>query len=172
MTNKTHKELIDQAFCDGYEYAQREFTRWDDTDNLKRAKDSDILAEEKKRGPGIGGPLTSAAQGAVIGVGAGAVTGGILKGIGNRKAITSTVKSGVANPALTRSLLRGIKHTGIAGAVIGTTIGLGKGLKKYREKKQDVNFYNKRLGYAQRQALRRERADWKQNMTQREGYSY
>ena len=172
MTNKTYEELIDRAFYDGYEYAQREFTRWDDTDNLKRAKDSDILAEEKKRGPGIGGPLTSAAQGAVIGAGAGAVTGGILKGIGNRKAITSTVKSGVANPALTRSLLRGIKHTGIVGAVIGTTIGLGKGLKKYREKKQDVNFYNERLGYAQRQALRRERADWKQNMTQREGYSY
>jgi len=172
MNDKIYEELINQAFYDGYEYAQREFTRWDDTDNLKRAKDSDILAEEKKRGPGISGPLTSAAQGAVIGAGAGAVTGGILKGVGNRKAITSTVKSGVANPALTRSLLRGIKHTGIAGVVIGTTIGLGKGLKKYREKKQDVNFYNKRLGYAQRQALRRERADWRQNMTQREGYSY
>ena len=170
--NNIYKELIEQAFNDGYEYAQREFTRWDDTDNLKRAKDSDILAEDRKKGPGIGGPLTSAAQGAVIGAGVGAVGGGLLKGIGNRKAIATTAKAGVANPALSKAILRGVKHSGIAGAAIGTAVGLSKGLKKYREKKQDINFYNKRLDYAKRQALRRERADWKQNMTQREGYSY
>ena len=42
-----------------------------------------------------------------------------------------------------------------------------------RSKEQaDNEFYNRRLEYAQRQAKRREKADWKSNMTQRDGYSY
>ena len=31
-----------------YILKRKSFTKWDDTDNLKRMKDSDILAEEKK----------------------------------------------------------------------------------------------------------------------------
>ena len=40
------------------------------------------------------------------------------------------------------------------------------------KKRKDRTFYNDRLEYAQRQARRREKKDWKENMTQREGYTY
>ena len=45
-------------------------------------------------------------------------------------------------------------------------------LRRKGKADKENKFYNNRLEYAQRQALRREHADWKANMTQREGYSY
>ena len=67
---------------------------------------------------------------------------------------------------------RGAAKFGKAGAMIG---GLTAGVMAYNKgskQAKDNEFYNQRLEYAKRQALRRERADWKTNMTQREGYSY
>lgn len=46
-------DLLEKAFCEGYEYAQREFAAkrtQDDIDNLKRMKDADILAEKRAKG--------------------------------------------------------------------------------------------------------------------------
>ena len=149
--------LLNSAYTTGYLKAQKEFTKWDETDNLKRAKDSDILAEEKKKGPGIGGPILAGASGALTGAATGAVAGGVLSGIKNK---------GISG------LGKGIKRGGAAGAILGGTVMAAGALKKRNKERDDIQFYNKRLGYAQRQALRREKKDWKQNMTGREGYSY
>lgn len=150
--------LLNNAFTQGYQEAQKEFTRWDETDNLKRAKDSDILAEEKKKKVGYGGALSSGVQGAALGAGIGAAANMGLGAIGKNRANVN--------------YLGKAKRGGVAGAVIGASIMAGKALKKRRQENSDINFYNDRLGYAKRQALRRERKDWKENMTQREGYSY
>lgn len=127
------------------------FTKYDETDNLKRLKDSDILAEKKKKTTDYG----RIAGSTVAGAGLGAAAGGALglasrlrgKGIGGR--------SGAALGA-------------IGGAALGSSISYLAGRKKARENKE----YNSRLKYAQRQALRRERKDWVTNMTQRDGYTY
>ena len=129
-----------------FRFKRKTYSKYDETDNLKRMNDADILAEEKKKKPGYGNVLTKAATGAAIG----ALAGGAL---GLRKGGTVT---------------RGMK----TGAVLGG-IAMGLGAVNKRDKEVDnVNFYNKRLDYAQRQAKRRESKDWKANMTQREGYSY
>jgi len=128
------------------------FTRYDDTDNLKRMKDSDILAEQHKKPATTG---TQVATGALAGaglVGAGGLVRGFIKGKGNRLATAGKL--------------------GKRGAIIGAAIGTGAMLYKRGKEKQENEFYNRRLDYAQRQALRREKADWKANMTQRDGYSY
>lgn len=136
------------------------FTQWDETDNLKRMKDSDILAE-KERKVGYGSTLKTAAGGAVAGLGAGAVIGGT---------------KGLVKPASGMSRLasagKGLKGGGVAGAVIGGTIAAGLAYNKNKKQQQENQFYNQRLAYAKRQALRREKKDWKTNMTQRDGYSY
>jgi hypothetical protein len=133
------------------------YTQWDETDNLKRMKDSDILAEKKKTSPGYGSVLSSTAGGAIAGATIGATALGIKHGIKNKSF---------------QGALKGLKRGGKYGALIGGTI-MAAGALKRRNKINDENkFYNDRLEYAQRQALRREHADWKANMTQREGYSY
>ena len=43
------------------------FTKYDDTDNLKRMKDSDILAEKPKQAPGYGSVAGAALGGAALG---------------------------------------------------------------------------------------------------------
>jgi endonuclease YncB( thermonuclease family) len=58
------------------------------------------------------------------------------------------------------------------GAALGAAGALAAGMAKNRKQRKENNFYNDRLAYAQRQAKRREKADWKQNMTGREGYTY
>ena len=66
------------------------------------------------------------------------------------------------------SLSKGGKY----GALIG---GVSAGIyaMNQRNKQAKANqFYNDRLEFAQRQAKRREKIDWKTNMTQREGYTY
>lgn len=129
------------------------FTRYDDTDNLKRMKDSDILAEKPKQAPGFG----SVALGAASGVAAGSVLGA---GMGMFKKKPNTSMLG--------RMGRGAK----TGAVLGG-LAMGAMALRNRSKQQEENeWYNNRLNYAQRQARRREKKDWKTNMTQRDGYSY
>ncbi len=142
-----------------YILKRKVFTQYDDTDNLKRMKDSDILAEKTRK------PMTNAssiATGALAGAGIGAV------GLGLGKAVLG--KGGVGNGVqrFGGRLLRG----GRAGLIGGALIGTGVMLHKRGKEKRANEFYNRRLEYAQRQAMRREKADWKANMTQRDGYSY
>ena len=140
-----------------YILKRKNFTRWDDTDNLKRMKDSDILAEKKKKTAFVGPTLRSAATGAIA-LGA---AGGILGTVAGR---------GTGNWASKR--LGGFADGAKNGAYLGA-IGGGLYAQSQRKKEAEDNaFYNKRLVYAQKQAKRRERADWKTNMTQRDGYSY
>lgn len=130
------------------------YTQWDETDNLKRMKDSDILAEQKKKGPGYGSVLSSTAGGALAGATVGAAALGIKHGLN---------KTGFVN---------GLKKGGKYGALVGGTIMAAGALRRKGKADRENKFYNNRLEYAQRQALRREHADWHSNMTQREGYSY
>ena len=154
--NNEIDDLLNSAFTSGYLYGQREFTKWDETDNLKRAKDSDILAEEKKRLPGYGGPIMAGVSGALTGAAVGATTGGIM----------GLTKKGKGN------FVKGLKKGGKWGAILGGTALAAGALKKRNKDREDIQFYNNRLAYAKRQAERRERRDWKENMTGREGYSY
>lgn len=140
----------------------KSFTKYDDTDNLKRMKDSDILAEQEKEVPSYSSSvLPKAAAGAALGAvglgAAGALSKGLSKGAaGNRMA--AFAKGGKA---------------GLAIGAIGGALALGGMAARKREKeREDAEFYNDRLKYAKKQALRREKVDWKQNMTQREGYSF
>ena len=140
----------------------KSFTKYDDTDNLKRMKDSDILAENEKDVPSYSSSvLPKAAAGAAIGaVGLGAA-GALAKGLSKKSAgnrLASAARGGKA---------------GLALGAIGGALALGSLASKKREKeREDAQFYNKRLQYAKKQALRCEKVDWKQNMTQREGYSF
>lgn len=143
----------------------KNFTKWDDTDNLKRAKDSDILAEEEKKKPGIGKIVSAAGAGAIAGAGAGAaghMASKIIrkKGKGEAKRIAEKlVKRG------------GKKNVAIAAAIGAGTLALGATNKRQKEV-EEVNHYNKRLRYAKKQALRREKKDWANNMTNgREEYT-
>jgi len=124
---------------------QKGFTKYDETDQLKKMKDSDILAEKKKKN-NYGRTVTSGLNGAALGAGIGAVAGKLAKkGAGRGAAIGAA-----------------------AGAGLGAAVNLAAGSKKRRENRE----YNDRLEYAQRQARRRESADWKSNNTTREGYTY
>lgn len=131
---------------------------YDETDNLKRMKDSDILAEKKKQAPGYGGVVGSAVGGAAV-AGTAGVAAGAIKGLGTRgsRLASAGAKAG--------------KYGKLAAAGGALVMG-GMALKKRNQQAEENNFYNKRLEYAQRQAQRREKKDWKSNMTQRDGYSY
>lgn len=135
---------------------RKNFTMYDDTDNLKRMKDSDILAE-KKRDPSVtrGMVVGSAATGAAAGAAVGGITGLFTKNKVPGSSRFSSMRRGAGKGAL------------LTGAVMG-----GIALYNRNKSKKENQFYNNRLEYAKRQALRRERKDWKQNMTGREGYSY
>ena len=67
---------------------QKEFTRWDDTDQLKKMRDSDILAEKKKSGT-LGNTATKMGMGFAGGAGIGALAGGAQNFIskGNAKTL-------------------------------------------------------------------------------------
>lgn len=158
--------LLQQAFQEGYEYAQREFTKYDETDSLKRAKDSDILAEDEKKKPGVGKVVSAGVAGGITGAAAGAgahVTSKIVRkhGKGEAKKIAHKIAK------------NGGKKNVLIGAGVGA-LALGAGAANKRSKEvEEVNHYNKRLRYAKRQALRREGKDWRNNMTNgREEYSY
>ena len=91
----------------------KNFTKWDDTDNLKRAKDSDILAEEEKKKPGIGKIVSAAGAGAIAGAGAGAaghIASKIIrkKGKGEAKRIAEKLvkRGGKKNVAIAAAIAR------------------------------------------------------------------
>jgi hypothetical protein len=121
-------------------------------------KDSDILAEQKKKQPGYGSVVSGSLGGATVGGVAGAAAG-LASGLGKKGARIATAGARASK-------------LGKLGAVGGALLVGGKALKDRNDQAQDNNFYNKRLAYAQRQAVRREKKDWKSNMTQRDGYSY
>ena len=141
-----------------YILKRKSFTKWDETDNLKRMKDSDILAEQKKKQPGYGGVAQNSIGGAVVGGAAGAGAG-FISGFAKKGARVATAGARASK-------------LGKLGAVGGALLMGGKALEERNDQAQENNFYNKRLAYAQRQAMRREKKDWKSNMTQRDGYSY
>lgn len=149
-----------------YILKRKVFTRWDETDNLKRMKDSDILAEQKRSTSptvsSVSDTLASTATGAV----AGATALGAAKGLSGAFGKAATVGGKMGNA------WKGLKSGGKWGALAGGVIAGTMALNKHNKQAEDNKFYNKRLEYAQRQAKRREKADWKSNMTQREGYSY
>lgn len=126
------------------------YTKYDETDALKRMKDSDILAATPKSipAPSSSNLGLSAGSGALLGGGIGSAIGGITK--------------------------KGIKKGGAYGAIIGAGINTYRSLNKAsnKEKIEDIEFYNRRLAEAQKWARRREKLDWKNNMTNRQGYSY
>ena len=135
-------------------FKEKLYTKWDNTDQLKKMRDSDILAERKKQNT-LGDTATKVGIGAALGGTVGSVIGGI-----------AGLKKGG------KGFVKGFKSGGTVGAVLGGA-GVGSVAAAQNSKKQkDINFYNDRLEYAQRQARRRERADWKSNMTQRDGYTY
>lgn len=135
-------------------FKEKLYTKWDNTDQLKKMRDSDILAERKKQST-LGDTATKIGIGATLGGTVGSVIGGI-----------AGLKKGG------KGFVKGFKSGGTVGAVLGGA-GVGSVAAVQNSKKQkDINFYNDRLEYAQRQAKRRERADWKSNMTQRDGYTY
>lgn len=122
-------------------------TKYDRTDRFKQMKDSDVLAEKKRsNAKSYISSAKSGVLGAAIGTGVGAVAGALTgKGVG-----------------------RGAKLGGLLG---GSLAGGGKLLATHGERKQN-RFVNRRLGEAQRQAVRREAKDWKNNSVNREGYTY
>lgn len=135
------------------------YSIYDSTDTLKGMKDADILAERRERGPG----WSDTAMGTLRGAAVGAVGGGAL-GLG-----LAAMKKGGLRANLSG---RGLAKAGKYGAIVGGALAAAHALSKRSKEKKETNFYNDRLEYAQRQALRRERKDWKKNMTQRDGYSY
>lgn len=148
------------------QFRQKYYTQWDETDQLKRMKDSDILAQQKRKAnmasdaadtfkSTISGALPGAAIGAATGLAAGATT------IGKGHIFQGLAKAG-----------KTAKNLGLVGAGIGAGVGLLKSLKNQAQQKKEREFYNDRLDYAQRHALRREKNDWRDNNLNREGYTY
>ena len=135
-----------------YRLSRKIFTQWDDTDNLKRMKDADILAAQKRPTANYG----AMANGAITGTLGGAAIGSVLGGF-------SRTGGGIG---------KGMSIGGKRGAILGASIGAGINYLKGRQAAKENNFYNSRLDYAKRQASRRERKDWVNNMTNRDGYSY
>ena len=145
----------------------KSFTKYDDTDNLKRMKDSDILAEKEKNVPGYSSSvLPKAVAGAAIGATALGAANALRRGLGKGYGSLRGGQTGWAAAG------KGLKHGAIGGALIGATLLGASAAKKRSQERKDAEFYNDRLQYAQTQAKRREKIDWRQNMTQREGYSF
>ena len=134
----------------------KQFSVYDDTDALKRMKDSDILSEKRKQSLSTGNIARMTVAGAA-GLGAvGAIGNSVLR------------KSNGYFRGMGGRLVKG----GKAGALVGAAAGIGGGLLIKNRQEKNNAFYNDRLAYAQEQAKRREKKDWKNNMTNREGYSY
>lgn len=144
------------------------FTYYDDVDNLKRMKDSDILAEKKRNSSIVNGDVVRNTVVGAAGVGAaGALTGGILGSFTPRPATAAKGFRGLPN-AIGRGMSKGVKR----GALIGAGIAAAATMARNRKQANENAKYNKNLKYAQGQAKRRFDKDWKTNMTQRDGYSF
>lgn len=129
-------------------FKEKIYTQWDQTDQLKQMKDSDILAEKKRSNLSMN---IQTGKDMVLGAGVGAMVGGMRGALKKKGTFMGGSKKGA---------LLGAAATGIASA-------LGN-----RQQKKENQFFNDRLEYAQHQAARREKKDWKNNMTNRDGYTY
>ena len=130
------------------------FSKYDETDRIKKMKDSDILAEEYQKTPGVS--LKEVTKDLTTGAVVGGIVGKINELSGNRLRLGSTDwKDSARNGAIIAGLYDILKDT-------------------YRKHKygDDVDFYNKRLRQAKRNAKRREKSDWLNNTLNREGYTY
>ena len=146
----------------------KNFTFYDEVDNLKKMKDSDILAEKKRPTNQVNGDVVRNGVTAGLGVaGAGALAGGALGAFTPRPAGAFKGFRG-APEAMARGAKRGLKW----GAGIGAGIAVGATLMRNRKQANENAAYNKRLKYAQANAKRRFEKDFKTNMTQRDGYSF
>lgn len=125
-------------------------TRYDRTDRLKQMKDSDILAEKKRKN-------TRSYLGAAKAGGIGAALGAGL---------------GAGVSLLTKGKYGGVKNLAIAGGALGGALAGGGKLAAGHKEREENRFVNRRLKEAKRQALRREAKDWKNNAVNREGYTY
>lgn len=135
------------------EYSALDYN-YDETDSLKRMKDSDILSQQKKSNSNLN--LDVAKNAALAGV-SGVALGKLGSVMGQNK---------VGNFA--RSVGKFSGKRGITAGVVAA----GVTLAAQRKQRKQNEFYNDRLHYAQRQALRREKQDFRDNMTYREGYTY
>ena len=131
-----------------------QLTRYDRSDRLKQMKDADVLAEKKRSNMGTYVKTAkTTGVGAVLGSGIGAVAGAMM---GRKKG----------------NILGGLKAGAKTGAVLGAGAGAIGGLASTHKEREQNRFVNRRLGEAQRQAVRREAKDWKNNAVNREGYTY
>lgn len=146
-------------------FKRKLYTKYDETDNLKRMKDSDILALEPKKLS----PETSAGRRGINGAMEGAVLGGITGGA------IGALSEGIGKKSMDAAW-KGAQSGGKRGLIIGAaTLGLLKALsaqKRGENEEIDNRFYNNRLKYAQKMARRREQADWIANINNRDGYSF
>lgn len=144
---------------------RRLFSKYDETDTLKRMTDADILAEKKRRTGGYGTVAKETVKGAALGA-----AGLGLAGTGFAFRKGGPLAAGGKGMGKLAGKVAG--RYGAIGAAAGALIGGGIALHKRNQKARENEFYNNRLEKAQRHARRREKADWRTNMTQREGYTY
>lgn len=130
------------------------FSKYDETDRLKKMKDSDILEENFKETPGVS--LKEAARNVLTGALVGGTVGKINELTGNKLNLSDT----------------DWKNTLKKGAVAGGIYAIGKDLYRKSAEGDEVDFYNKRLRQAKKNAKRREKSDWINNTLNREGYTY
>jgi hypothetical protein len=149
---------------------RRLFSKYDETDTLKRMTDADILAEKKRKTGGYGTVAKESVKGAALGA-----AGLGLAGTGFAFRKGGPLAAGAGGKKLGKFAGKAGKvagRYGAIGAAAGALIGGGIALHKRNQKAKENEFYNDRLERAQRHARRREKADWRTNMTQREGYTY
>ena len=107
---------------------RRMYTQWDETDNLKRMRDSDILAEKQRQTTDYGAIARGAAAGTVAAGTAGAVFGA-GKGVFNPGSVGAASR--------VSGLGKGISKYGklgmAGGALIGAGIAYSKGRKQAEE---------------------------------------
>lgn len=145
-------------------YPRQGYSRYDDTDGIKSMKDADILAQQRRQNTGQFGRVgRSGLIGAVRGAGITGLIGGALGAAANRK-------NGYA--AMGKAFLKHAKIGAAVGGTVGGLVGSTNQMSKESRVNENNRFYNDRLEYAQRKAVRRERKDWYNNNNNREGYSY
>lgn len=127
------------------------YSKYDETDEIKKMKDSDILdAKEKKIDKGERARRT-------------------IKNVGKKTLIGTVAGAGLGLLSKNKA---NVGRFAKLGAIAGGATGLIQSSMDNKEEAEENEFYNNRLRYAKKHARRRERSDWRNNMTQREGYSY
>lgn len=169
--------------------SEKSFTKYDQTDQLKGMTDADILAEQKRKtsslnlGKSVLGSGVGAIAGGIAGKklgfggGTGALAGAALGGMAGMDGQTRE-KTGIgaglgaaAGAGLGLLMKKNPLSMAKTGALVGGTAGVISGVASEHKQNSENQFFNDRLDYAQSKAKKRERADWKNNMNNREGYT-